>query len=134
MATLPPPGDKPDEIKSESDAPLEYLFNLNLSFEDGTEVEVDVNNGILYVTKQELIDMADNKVDKVAGKGLSPNDYTTAEKTKLAGITAGANNYVHPSTHPSTMITGLGTAATKNTGTTAGNIPLIEYFFEIPMA
>ncbi len=87
MATLPPPGDKPDEIKSESDAPLEYLFNLNLSFEDGTEVEVDVNNGILYVTKQELIDMADNKVDKVAGKGLSPNDYTTAEKTKLAGIT-----------------------------------------------
>ena len=78
--------------------------------------------------------MADNKVDKVAGKGLSPNDYTTAEKTKLAGITAGANNYVHPSTHPSTMITGLGTAATKNTGTTAGNIPLIEYFFGIPMA
>uniref|UniRef100_UPI00404866BE tail fiber domain-containing protein n=1 Tax=Algoriphagus sp. TaxID=1872435 RepID=UPI00404866BE len=29
----------------------------------------------------------DTKVDKVAGKGLSSNDYTTAEKTKLAGIT-----------------------------------------------
>lgn len=27
-----------------------------------------------------------NKVDKVDGKGLSTNDYTTAEKTKLAGI------------------------------------------------
>jgi len=26
------------------------------------------------------------KVDKVSGKGLSTNDYTTAEKTKLAGI------------------------------------------------
>ena len=37
------------------------------------------------------------KVDKVAGKGLSTNDYTTAEKTKLAGIVAGANKYVHPS-------------------------------------
>lgn len=37
------------------------------------------------------------KVDKVAGKGLSTNDYTTAEKTKLAGIAEGANNYVHPS-------------------------------------
>lgn len=37
------------------------------------------------------------KVDKVAGKGLSTNDYTTAEKTKLAGIAAGANKYVHPS-------------------------------------
>jgi len=31
-----------------------------------------------------------NKVDKVTGKGLSSNDYTTAEKNKLAGIEAGA--------------------------------------------
>ena len=37
------------------------------------------------------------KVDKVPGKGLSTNDYTTAEKNKLAGIAKGANNYVHPS-------------------------------------
>lgn len=32
----------------------------------------------------------DNKVDKVSGKGLSTEDYTTAEKTKLAGIDTGA--------------------------------------------
>lgn len=31
-----------------------------------------------------------NKVDKVSGKGLSTEDYTTAEKTKLSGIAAGA--------------------------------------------
>ena len=31
-----------------------------------------------------------NKVDAVSGKGLSTNDYTTAEKTKLSGIAAGA--------------------------------------------
>lgn len=31
-----------------------------------------------------------NKVDKVEGKGLSTNDYTTAEKNKLGGIAAGA--------------------------------------------
>jgi len=31
-----------------------------------------------------------NKVDKVTGKGLSTNDYTTAEQTKLAGIQTGA--------------------------------------------
>lgn len=37
------------------------------------------------------------KVDKVAGKGLSTNDYTTAEKTKLEGVAEGANKYVHPS-------------------------------------
>lgn len=31
-----------------------------------------------------------NKVDKITGKGLSTNDYTTAEKSKLAGIADGA--------------------------------------------
>jgi hypothetical protein len=30
------------------------------------------------------------KVDKVAGKGLSTEDYTTEEKTKLGGVEAGA--------------------------------------------
>lgn len=35
-----------------------------------------------------------NKVDKVTGKGLSTNDYTTAEKSKLAGIAEGANKTV----------------------------------------
>lgn len=30
------------------------------------------------------------KVDKVSGKGLSTNDYTSAEKTKLAGVASGA--------------------------------------------
>lgn len=38
----------------------------------------------------------DNKVDKVQGKGLSTNDYTTAEKTKLAGIAEGAEVNVQP--------------------------------------
>ena len=38
----------------------------------------------------------DTKVDKVAGKWLSTNDYTTAEKNKLATIAEGANKYVHP--------------------------------------
>ena len=36
------------------------------------------------------------KVDKVDGKGLSTNDFTTAEKEKLAGIESGANAYVLP--------------------------------------
>ena len=45
------------------------------------------------------------KVDKVDGKGLSTNDYTTEEKKKLDGIAAGANNYTHPTNHPATMIT-----------------------------
>ena len=32
-----------------------------------------------------------NKVDKVEGKSLSTNDYTTADKNKLSGIQAQAN-------------------------------------------
>lgn len=35
-------------------------------------------------------------VQKESGKGLSTNDYTTEEKTKLAGIEKNANNYTHP--------------------------------------
>lgn len=35
-------------------------------------------------------DLQDTKVDKISGKGLSENDYTTAEKAKLAGIETGA--------------------------------------------
>ena len=54
-----------------------------------------------------------DKVDAESGKGLSTNDYTTSEKDKLAGIEAGANNYVHPSTHPASMITGLANVATS---------------------
>ena len=45
------------------------------------------------------------KVSVESGKGLSTNDYTTAEKNKLSGIAAGANAYTHPSSHPATMIT-----------------------------
>lgn len=41
-------------------------------------------------TKSEVDTELDKKVDKVTGKGLSTNDYTTAEKTKLTGIATGA--------------------------------------------
>ena len=41
-------------------------------------------------TTYATIAAVDNKVDKIKGKGLSTNDYTTAEKNKLGGIAAGA--------------------------------------------
>lgn len=37
-----------------------------------------------------VFDALSNKVDKESGKGLSSNDYTTADKNKLSGIEAGA--------------------------------------------
>lgn len=36
-----------------------------------------------------------DKVDKVTGKGLSTEDYTTAEKNKLAGIPTGTATTVN---------------------------------------
>lgn len=50
------------------------------------------------------------KVDKVKGKQLSTEDYTTAEKTKLQGVAANANNYVHPTTAGNKHIPAGGTA------------------------
>ena len=47
-----------------------------------------------YVTTSSMDTALANKVDKVEGKGLSTNDYTTAEKNKLAGIATGANKTV----------------------------------------
>ena len=45
-------------------------------------------------TKAEVDGFLNNKVSKEAGKGLSTNDYTTAEKDKLAGVEAQANKTV----------------------------------------
>lgn len=61
---------------------------------DITELQEDV--------KQLQTDVK-NKIDKVSGKGLSTNDYTTAEKNKLAGIAANANNYTLPTATDSTL-------------------------------
>lgn len=65
------------------------------------------------VTGGAIFDALEGKVNTESGKGLSTNDYTTAEKDKLAGIAEGANNYTHPATHPASMITGLSTVATS---------------------
>lgn len=49
-----------------------------------------VANGTTKFTTGGAYTELNKKVDKVSGKGLSTNDYTTAEKTKLAGISEGA--------------------------------------------
>lgn len=58
----------------------------------------DTEAGSVAKTVKDAVDAAqatlqgniDKKVDKVEGKSLSTNDYTTDEKTKLEGIAAGA--------------------------------------------
>ncbi len=52
-------------------------------------------------------------MDKVSGKGLSTNDYTTTEKNKLSGIAANANNYSLPLAS-STVRGGMKTGYSQN--------------------
>ena len=47
-----------------------------------------------YPSEKLVKDSLDTKVDKVNGKGLSTEDFTSAEKTKLSGIETGATNTV----------------------------------------
>ena len=51
---------------------------------------VKESNGYRIKKGNDTVIDADTKVDKENGKGLSTNDYTTAEKEKLGGIAAGA--------------------------------------------
>lgn len=53
--------------------------------------------------KTELNAAISGKVDKISGKSLSTNDYTTEEKNKLAGIAAGANAYTLPAATSSAL-------------------------------
>ena len=59
--------------------------------------EDDIPDVSGFATTQALIQAVsglgaaiEDKVDKVTGKGLSTNDYTTAEKDKLAGLPSGS--------------------------------------------
>ena len=59
---------------------------------DGTVTGVKIGS-TTYEPTDGVVDLSspmNNKVDKVTGKMLSTNDYTNAEKTKLAGIAEGA--------------------------------------------
>lgn len=52
--------------------------------------EVTDRNAAIKVETDRATIAESNKVDKIVGKGLSTNDYTTNEKNKLAGIASGA--------------------------------------------
>ena len=69
-----------------------------------TEEKVVSQNGLLYFWQGIKAKLA-GKVDKEDGKGLSTNDYTTAEKNKLAGIESGANKTTVNNTLTSTSTT-----------------------------
>ena len=72
-------------------APTEDYHPATKKYVDDTVAAVDVTEQISGKADKAYVDSKlDTKVDKVSGKQLSTNDYTNDDKTKLAGIAAGA--------------------------------------------
>ncbi|WP_259391658.1 tail fiber protein [Paenibacillus sp. 1011MAR3C5] len=89
--------------KSETDQRIQHVIGAAPEALDTLQELADALNNDPNFAATVTTQLA-GKVDKESGKGLSSEDYTTAEKSKLAGIAAGANNYAHPSTHPPSII------------------------------
>lgn len=83
QATLPTSGNTVGDVWNTEDTGMNYVWTG--SEWDALGASVDLEG---YVTTTAMDDALSNKVDKVSGKGLSTNDYTTAEKDKLAGLSA----------------------------------------------
>lgn len=85
-------------INTVIDESNKILADLKISSEVGNQVQVR-SDGI-YIPPADGIDFSDfalksdlnSKVDKITGKGLSTNDFTTELKTKLEGL----SNYTLP--------------------------------------
>nr|WP_245368617.1 phage tail protein [Paenibacillus silagei] len=69
---------------------IEKTFDCVVVVGTAANITAVIDESLVFAKKTELDAVDAAKVDKVSGKGLSANDYTTAEKNKLAGITAGA--------------------------------------------
>lgn len=88
-------GDLASEITRAKGAESANTTAIANEVERATGVEETLNSNITQLQTQ--------KVDKVEGKGLSTNDYTTPEKNKLAAIEAEANKYVLPAATASAL-------------------------------
>lgn len=87
--------DLASEVTRAKGAELANATAIANEVERATGVEETLNSNITQLQTQ--------KVDKVEGKGLSTNDYTTPEKNKLAAIEAEANKYILPAATASAL-------------------------------
>tara|TARA_R110000823_G_scaffold309594_3_gene433974 strand:+ start:7988 stop:8647 length:660 start_codon:yes stop_codon:yes gene_type:complete len=91
------------EIVQDSDS-TEITIKDGDGTETTTSIPIYVEPAAFAITKITGLQTAlDNKVDKVVGKGLSTEDFTSILKTKLDGLV----NYVHPASHSIAEVDGL---------------------------
>lgn len=86
--------EKADSIPSAATAKENVLYLVMNAKTGHYDIYAKVNDEVVLLDDT-TVDLS-GYVQKETGKGLSTNDYTTDEKTKLAGIADGANKYVHP--------------------------------------
>lgn len=72
------------------DAEANFVKSVSDEFTVSAEGKLEVK-GVAQAKVTGLPDALAGKVDKVAGKGLSTNDFTDEAKAKLDGVEAGAN-------------------------------------------
>ena len=71
---------------------LEFANSKDAETLTGASLSTILNHSDVEIpTSKVVLDALDGKVDKVDGKSLSTEDYTTEEKNKLSGIESGAN-------------------------------------------
>jgi hypothetical protein len=70
-----------------------------------------INTGDQDLSRLATITSLNEKVDKVTGKGLSSEDYTTAEKTKLSGLSQADGSETKLTAGVNISLTGSGTAS-----------------------
>lgn len=83
-----------------------------IAIDDTThKVTATITDGTITKAKlaATLVTEIEGKVDKVEGKGLSANDYTTEEKAKLAGVAAGATKVEASTTNGNVKVNGVET-------------------------
>lgn len=83
------------DLKAADASQYIYMVSKGTAGEADKYDEYMVIDGVLEKMGDWGVDLS-GYVQKETGKGLSTNDYTTAEKTKLGGIEEGANKYTHP--------------------------------------
>ena len=93
------------EQKLTSDLSSEIARATAAESANATAIQNEINRatGVESTLSTDVELISKTKVDKVSGKQLSTEDYTTEEKTKLSGIDDNANNYTLPAATTTTL-------------------------------
>lgn len=93
------------EQKLTSDLSSEIARATAAESANATAIQNEINRatGVESTLSADVDLISKTKVDKVIGKQLSTEDYTTEEKTKLSGIDDNANNYTLPAATTTTL-------------------------------